>query len=585
MKKSKRPRQAETKTPPHGAPDHVPPRRKFTWWPWAGALGSLLLALGIYGPALHGPFVLDDLYLYYSRPQLQGLSFLRWVSDTRPMLMASFWLNHQWAGGDPFAYHVTNVVLHFLTSVIVALIAIRLLEWAAGGPGHTGLANPLLGIFAGALFLVHPIQTESVAYIASRSETLSVLFYYAAFCVFLYRRTESISWARALAVIVLFGAAVASKQHTLTLPLLLLMTDLFWSHGSVRANRLLYALLAVTAAVGAVFVWSTLRGANTAGFHVEGMSPTTYFFTECRVLWTYVRMFALPFGQNADPDVTPSHTLLDSGAIVALAAWVAVAAAAWIYRQRWPLASFGLFVFLLLAAPTSSVIPISEPLQERRLYLPFLGLALVCLEFLRRLDWKQRVMIEAPVLIVLAALTYQRSAVWGSDMALWTDTVAKSPKKMRPRAQLAQVYFDQQDYAEAAENYEIAERLAPPDYRLLVNYGLALDRGGHYQEALAKLKQASTLERDPEVWTLLAQVYGQQHQTDEAFQALDQAERIDPGFEMTYAIRGQVYESLGNFTSAAQQLRRALEIDPYHDAVRQELERVQQAITNGANRR
>jgi len=117
--------------------------------------------------------------------------------------------------------------------------------------------------------------------------------------------------------------------------------------------------------------------------------------------------------------------------------------------------------------------------------------------------------------------------------------------------------------------------LAPPDYRLLVDYGLALDRGEHYDEALAKLRQAAGLEADPEVWTLIAQVYGQQRKTDEAFQALVQAERIDPGFEQTYAIRGNVYESLGNMASAAEQYRRALQIDPYNDAVRQALERVE----------
>jgi tetratricopeptide (TPR) repeat protein len=263
-----------------------------------------------------------------------------------------------------------------------------------------------------------------------------------------------------------------------------------------------------------------------------------------------------------------------------------VAAAAWFYRKRWPLACFGVFVYLLLLTPTSSVIPISEPLQERRLYLPFLGLALVCLEFLRRLEWKQRVMIEVPVLIVMAVLTYQRSAVWGSEMALWTDTVAKSPKKVRPRFQLAYAYYEQSQFAEAAENYEIATHLAPPDYRLLVNYGLALDRGGHYEEALARLQQASTLERDAEVWTLIAQVYGQQHKNDEAFQALDRAQSIDPNFEMTYAIRGNVYEfNLGDMVSAAEQYRRALQIDPYNDAVRQTLQRVEQKIKDGANRR
>jgi tetratricopeptide (TPR) repeat protein len=585
MKKSKRPRQgdpqpADRDAPPKGAPGRAAQRRKFVWWPWAAAVASLFLVFEIYGPALNGPFLLDDLYLRYANPQIVGAPLRQWLADARPMLMASFWLNHEWTGDSLYAYHATNVVLHFLVSVLIALIAMRLLAWADGSPSKAGgpraPVHATLGIFAGALFLVHPIQTESVAYIASRSETLSVLFYYSAYCVFLYRRTESITLLRALAVIALFGAAVATKQHTLTLPLLLFMTDLYWTQGSVRANRLLYVLLGLSGAGGLAYVWSTLRSANTAGFHVAGFTPFSYFFTECRMVWIYVRMFVLPFGQNADPDVTVSKSLFDSGAIVALAAWVAVAAAAWFYRKRWPLACFGVFVFLLLVSPTSSVIPISEPLQERRLYLPFLGLALVCLEFLRRLDWKRRVMIEAPVLIVLMALTYQRSAVWGDSMALWTDTVAKSPRKVRPRFQLAYAYYEQGKFGRAAENYNIAERLAPPDYRLLVDYALALDSGGSHEQALAKLQQASTLELDPEVWTLIARVYGELHKTDDAFQALNRAESIDPGFEMTYAIRGNVYESLGNTLSAAEQYRHALEIDPYNEAVRQALARAEQ---------
>ncbi len=444
MKKSKRLRQAEPATSKPGGSSKVDAstaKRAFVWWPWVAALAGLFLVFEIYGPALHGPFVLDDLYFPFGSKQLQGLSFLRWVNDPRPLLMLSFWLNHYFSGDEPYAYHATNVFLHFLVAVLVALIAMRLLEWA----GITGekRVKPTLGIFAGALFLVHPLQAESVAYVASRSEVLSVLFYYAAYCVFLYRRTESITWPRALAVLVLFGAALGSKQHTLTLPLLLLMTDLYWPQGSVRANRLLYGLMAVLGIAGGAFILRPLLHADTAGFHVAGLTPFDYFLTQCRVLWTYVRLFILPYGQNADPEVAISHGLLDGGAIIGLLAWAAVAGAAWFYRKRWPLASFGVFVYLLLIAPTSSFIPIADVLQERRLYLPFLGLALVCLEVLRRFDWKQRLMVEVPVLILLlAVLTYQRSGVWGSPLALWQDTVAKSPNKVRPRFQLAEVYYD-----------------------------------------------------------------------------------------------------------------------------------------------
>ena len=576
MKKAKRLRQPESGAAAKSGQRGAAPAKKFVWWPWAAGLAALAAAFAIYSPALHGPFVLDDLYFPFANPQRGGMPLLKWVTDNRPVLMLSFWLNHLWSGEDPFFYHVTNVLLHFLTSGVVALIAMRLLDWAQLGSSIP--VKRTLGIFAGALFLMHPVQTESVAYIASRSETLSVLFYYSAFCVFLYRRTESISWVRALAVLVLFGAALGTKQHTLTLPALLLLTDLFWTQGSVRANRLLYAMLGVLGAAGAVFIYRSIAFANTAGFHVAGLTPLDYLYTQGRVVWTYVRLFVVPFGQNADPDVPVSTGPLEHGAIFGLLAWVAVIAAAWVVRKRFPLASFGVFVFLLLIAPTSSVIPIQDVQQERRLYLPFLGPALVCLEFLRRVDWRKRAMIEAPALIVLAALTYQRNTLWGEPLELWKDTVAKSPQKVRPRLQLATAYYDQGDFSDAAAQYDAASRLAPPDYRLLVNYGLTLDKAGRYKEALDKLQQAATLEYDPEVWTLIAQVHGQQHQTDQALEALDRAQAINPGFELTYAIRGNVYESVGNLRGAAGQYQRSLQLDPYNDAVRQALERVERQL-------
>jgi Tfp pilus assembly protein PilF len=441
-------------------------------------------------------------------------------------------------------------------------------------PRPPGSAARALGIFAGALFLVHPVQTESVAYVASRSEVLSVFFYYAAFCVFLYRRTEVITWTRALFITVLFGAALASKQHTLTLPVLLLLTDLYWRRGGLRANGRLYAILGAAGIGGALFVWRVLGMSNTAGLNVQGMTPLSYFLTQCRVVWIYTRMFFLPFGQNADPEVALSKGPLDHGAIFALAAWIGVAVAAWMLRKRWPLASFGVFVYLLLLAPTSSFIPIQDVMQERRLYLPFIGLALVCQEFLRRIPQKQRMLIEAPILLGLAMLTYQRSEVWGDSLALWQDTAAKSPGKVRPRFQLAFAYGEQGRFDKAAENYEIASRLAPPDYPLLVDWGKALEDSGRLDEALDKFQRATAVEFDPQAWVLIAEIRGKQHRVDEALAALEQAERIDPNYWQTYAIRGNVYESAGNFPLAAQQYQRALDLDPSNAGVQQALARV-----------
>src|SRR5262245_2897460 len=115
MKKQKRRRTSEA--PPITA-EATP--RSFVWWPWAAALAGLFVIFEVYGPALRGPFLFDDRYLPFMSPSIAGQPLSEWVSGVRPLLMLSFWLDFQQSGTEPHIYHVTNVILHFLTSVLIA---------------------------------------------------------------------------------------------------------------------------------------------------------------------------------------------------------------------------------------------------------------------------------------------------------------------------------------------------------------------------------------------------------------------------------------------------------------------------------
>jgi Tfp pilus assembly protein PilF len=566
MKKTKR--RLETK--PAEEVKAAAPQRTITWWPWVAALVGLFVVFEVYTPAMHGDFVLDDRYLPFFSAHMSD-RFSDWVGLLRPLLMFSYWLDFRMGhGSDPYTFHVTNVILHLGTSVMAALIAAKLLEWA----GVTGRMRAALTIFSGALFLLHPLQTESVAYIASRSECLSVLFYYAAFAVFLYRQTEEITLLRSLAVIVLFGCAVATKEHTVTLPALLLLTDYFWGRGGIRKNRILYGLLVLAGAAGAEIVWRVIRGADTAGFGMKDLTPATYFFTQCRVIWTYLRMFFVPIGQNVDPDVQLSPGLLDHGAIFGLLALAALVAAAWIYRKRFPLAAFGVFVFLLLIAPTSSVVPIKDVLAERRAYLPFIGLALVCCEALRRLKYSQAVATGAAVLAVMSILTHQRSEVWANPVALWQDSVSKSPNKYRPRFQLAYAQYLIQQCQDSAKSYESASHLGPVQPDLLLNWGLALDCGGRWTEAIDKLQQSLQLEKSANTYTQLGMVYGEHQQMQPALVELAAAEKIDPNYDMIYVNRGKIYQIAGDAQAAAREFQHALALNPQNQLAQEALAQV-----------
>jgi tetratricopeptide (TPR) repeat protein len=553
------------------------------WHCGLAVFAALLIVLLAYGPALRGPFVFDDHYLPFTGLGAGDEPLGNWISGVRPLLMFTFWLNYRISGLQPYSYHLFNVIFHLVAGCLVFLVVRRLLGWAGG----SGLPRDIFAAFAAGVFLLHPVQTESVSYVASRSETLSVMFFYGAFALFLYRRRTAISWPVAAGVLILFGAAVSTKEHAAVLPALLVVTDWFWDPerggagaGAIRRIRRNWRLYAPILA-GGIFalraVWNVLRGSDSAGFAIKEFTWYEYFFTQCRGIWMYVRLFFLPYGQNLDYDMPPSHTLLEYGAIFGLIGLAGVVAAALLYRRRYPLAAYGSLVFLLLLAPTSSFVPIADAVAERRLYLPILGLLLVSVEFLRRWRISARAMAGAlaAVLAIFGWLTYQRNHVWGDEITLWQDAVAKSPRNERAHFQLAFAYYQHGRCDLALQHYETVAQLSKPDYRLLVDWALAYDCLGKTEEAVAKLQQAGRLEQTAQLYSLLGMAYSKQGRRAEALEALNTAERLDPGFESTYLYRGNLHVTAGELEAALIDYRRALKVNPGNAAVLQAISRIE----------
>ncbi len=554
----------------------------FSLKPWhvvAGAAVASVAAFAAYQPALNGPFVFDDIYLPFYSYGFGEQPFSAVIRGVRPLLMVSFWFNHQVSGLQPYGYHFLNVLFHLFTGLFAFLIVRKVLSWA----GEEGARKEWLSAFAAGLFLLHPVQTESVAYVASRSENLSVLFFYGAFALFLYRRSNSISWLVSLGVLALFGAAVTTKEHTVVLPALLLVTDYWWnppfSFQGIRRNWRLYAPLALGAAGGLALVWTTLRYAATAGFHVEGLPWHNYLFTQWRALWVYVRLFVAPFGQNADYVFPISRSPFDHGAVFGLAGLLALAGTAWYYRRRWPLASYGFLVAVILFAPTSSLVPIQDPVAERRLYLPMIGLLFIALEFLRR--WRQRPAVLAVVLAVAAILTYQRSTVWSSETALWEDVLKKTPNNARAHSHLAVAYFEAGRCDTASEHYSKAAQLEKTDSGLLLNWALADDCLNRPETALEKLKRAIALNETAHAYSLVGMVYAKQRKLEQALPALNRAIEMNPEFDMAYVYRGNVYVLQNNAAGAIGDYRRALAINPNNQEARNALIRLESRLSGG----
>ncbi len=447
-------------------------------------------------------------------------------------------------------------------------------------------AHPLLPAFAAAVFLLHPIQTESVSYIAGRSEALSVLFFLAAFAVFLYRRSAAVSWQIAIAILALFGAAVASKEHTVVLPALLLLTDYYWNPGfsfsGIRQNWRLYLPIALGGVAGLLFIAKILASSSaSAGFGLKEFTWYQYFFTQCRAFFVYLRLFVFPAGQTLDWDYAISRTILDRGAILGLVAILALVAAAIYFRRRYPLASYGFLVYILLMAPTSSFVPIKDPIAERRLYLPMIGLLLIVTAVLERIHIDRRKLAAAlgAIVVVLAFLTYRRNQVWASDISVWEDAVAKSPAKPRVHFQLAHTYYSNGRYQDAVNAYAAAAQVQKPDYGLLVDWGLAYDRLNEPDEAIAKLREAAALDPTAHVYSQIGMVYAERSRWPEALEALAQAEKLDPNYDMIYDNRGGIRAKTNDLAGAAADYKHALALNPDNDHARQMLAIVEQQLS------
>ena len=443
--------------------------------------------------------------------------------------------------------------------------------------GESGWRREVLAAFAGALFLLHPVQTESVAYVASRSEAMSVFFFLSAFAVFAYRPSDAISWPRMVVVLLLYGAACTVKEHTTVLPALLLLADYYFvtpfRFTAIRSNAKLYGVIGAGAIAGVAAVASMLSRANSAGFQIKDFTWYEYLFTQFRVIWLYLRLYVAPFAQNGDYEFSISRSILDGGSIFGLLGLLALAVLAWRYRREFPLASFGYFGFLILLAPTSSVVPIRDVAVERRLYLPFICLLLITVDLLRRWKVARTPLIVAltSVSVLAAGLSYQRNHVWGSALAFWEDTSAKSPSNSRALFQYAYAQWQNGQCSDAAGNYERVSKMRPTDDTLLIDWALALECLNRTDDAVAKLRDAIKINPTAHAYALIGMVYGKRGRADEALEALATAEKLDPNFEMTYVYRGNVYATTGQMPLAIAEYQRAVTLNPSNTTAQQAL--------------
>lgn len=486
-------------------------RQRTAWWAFLMLLLVLAGTFAVYARVIPGEFQFDDEAHITDRldagRQLQRMatgypSLL--ISSKRPITMLSFALNHSVGGLAVEGYHLVNIALHLLTVVVVFLFVRRLLLLPALREPFAP-ASFWLPLLAAAIFALHPLQTMAVSYVVQRAEVIASLFYLLALLAFLRafasKGWQAISWY--LAGFGSFFIGWGGKEIVVTIFLSLILLVLFL--GNRQLMRKALALAAPLLLVGSWMGWrlvQSFKGRGDAGFNIAGVGQPEYLYTQFSVLWTYMRLIFWPAGQTVDYDYPLLRDFWSLPVAGSLLLWVLVLTVCLLalrYQGEWRghfrLAAIGPLWFIVLLAPTSSLVPLVDIIFEHRVYLALLGPVLSCLaaadalrivlgrRFAHRAAKTAAVLIACAVLVALGSATWQRNAVWESKMALWTDAARKAPGKSRIQNNLGNCYYLKGELLPALIHYLAAIRLNPNNREPYYNASILYRRVGKSVEA------------------------------------------------------------------------------------------------------
>ncbi|MDD5435371.1 MAG: tetratricopeptide repeat protein, partial [Nitrospira sp.] len=513
----------------------------------------------------------------------------------------TFALNYKLHGARVPGYHVFNVLVHLSNAILLYLLVLLTAKtpWFRKASGDKDGPFPyrIAALFAGLLFVSHPVQTQAVAYISQRFTSLSTMFCLISIVLYAKARIETeghISLFSAsnlplyLVSVVSAVLAMKTKQIAFTLPVIVALYEVMFFEGNAR-KRLLYALpllltmlivpLAVIEDQHVLTDIKRLRLSVHGG--PNGHLELSYLLTQFRVIVTYLRLLVLPVNQNLDYDYPVYHSFLTPSVFLSFIFLTSIfVGGIYLYRKsaeqgvqdrQWlRITAFGIFWFFITLSVESSIIPLADLIFEHRLYLPSAGFFMIIVSAAamggRRLG---KTGTEAITLfltfsvLALSIATFQRNQLWGDNVSLWEDVVKKSPNKARPHNNLGVAYGDKGDLNKAVNEYLAALKIDPKFLDARVNLAVAYGKLDLVDMAISELLTA--LKQDPAdaiAYNNLGVAYEKKGYTDKAMEQYLAALKISPDFAAVHNNLGILYRKRGDTNKAINEFKAVLKIAP-----------------------
>jgi tetratricopeptide (TPR) repeat protein len=509
---------------------------------------AVLLTTAAYANHFHNAFHFDDVHTIQNNVFVRSISNipLFFISPAtfsslpanqsyRPLVTTTLAVDY-WLGGglDPFAFHVTSFALFLLQCVLLLALYRRIMDRARPDD-----RNRWLALLAAAWYAVHPANAETVNYIIARSEILSTLGVVAALLLF----AGGGSPRRYHLYLIPAALGILSKEPAaMFAPLLFLYVALFERELSLREllrPRNMAAVLRVTWPAFLVCFGMVAAGMRLATtYSPGGTSRWHYLLTQPSVVLHYAVSLFLPLQLSADTQWPLVMNPLD-GRMFAGAVFVAAALAlAWVtsrQKETRPIA-FGVLWFFVALLPTSSIVPLAEPMNDHRMFFPFVGLILAFVWAgelsVRRLAPRVRAGYAAAAIAALLAMAYgtwQRNIVWRTEESLWLDATIKSPDNGRGLMNYGVIQMNKGNLRVADDYFERALRLTPRYAYLQVNLGVLKAALGQPTEAERHFREAQQDDpNNPVSYTFFARWLKSIGRTEEARLFAERAVELSP---------------------------------------------------------
>ena len=529
------------------------------WWEHLLCVSAVcIIGALIYSNSLNGPFVFDDLDEILGNESIRlteinhhGLWAAAFDSPSpkRPFANLSFALNYYAGGYDVTGYHLTNLVVHLASGVLVYCIALLTLRQLAGPrraetDPATSIRAAAFAVVAAGIFVAHPIQTQSVTYVVQRMSSMAAMFYFLSLLLFILgRRSKStrlrwLVWAGSLGAWIL---ALGTKQTAATLPIIILLYEWYFFRDLDRgwAKRqawLLAAALAALLLLALVYLGGNPLASLLADYGGRDFTIGERVLTQFRVLVHYLSLLIYPHPSRLSlvHEFSVSTSLLDPGTtLLSLLALGALLGFAIRIARRQRIVSFGIVWFFVTLLIESSIIGL-ELAFEHRLYLPMLGFALLSAAVLLRVFPGNRSFLTAGIIVILAleAVTYWRNRVWASEILLWSDVVNKSPQSARGNHNLGTALAKRGRLDEAIEGYRTTLTLDSRFKGAHYNLGKVLEIQGELQASQYHYEQAIGLDPNyAQARNNLAFLFVRQGRLEEAGRQFARMVERDPGDE------------------------------------------------------